>query len=657
MNVALSIVVLLLFVFLVGKLCGRILGVRLGRWRGFLVGIIGWLVGVAATVVVLGHKAGDGWELTIKGLDQTLIAIGVILFVGVLAAMPTAIVLDVLTRRPISVKPRRRRRRFLRPIRTAKAALAPYSRLREVAGNARRANLLQLRYASASALQSPDFAVKIRSVLEESGGMLVKFGQIASTRTDILPDTLTDELAKLRADARRVDETGVRGVLEAELPAHVDELFGSFEWTPLAAASIGQTHRATLTNGERVVVKVQRPGIDEVIARDAAVLRLVARQLERRVEAARAIGLRALAEELIAGVEKELDYVHEAVVGMKLREQRAHDVGIAVPGVHPSLSTGRVLVMDEVPGRSTADAAALDESPVARPELARRLLSSFLGQVLQDGLYHADPHPGNMMIDSAGTIWLLDFGSVGRLDPIALEGLRGIAIGVAAQDAGVLVRAVRDLAGGDGLTDLRALETDLAGQLAHANGSGIDPAMITQVLAIMDRHDLRPPATITLLARALLTIEGTLKIIDPAFDLATTSQEMVNQDHRGAFGTPQEILQREVLRVLPSLRTLPDHAETIASQLRLGRLSVRTERFAGRDREVVEDWIDRIALVAIGGFGVIAAAIVLFAASMTSNRDLEVTLRILGFGGLLLCSVLLMRVAAGALRRNLIRRD
>lgn len=658
MEFLLSLVLFVLFVTTVGTLCSRILGVRLGRWKGFVVGAAGWLAGIVAALLVLGDDTKDGGKsLEISSFGDFALAVPVIIFFGVLAAMPLAIVLDLMTRRT-SDRPRRRRRAWLHPIRAIKASLAPYGRMREVVGNARRANLLHFRYASTSALESPEFARRLRAVLEESGGMLVKFGQIASTRTDILPDALTDELAKLRADVRTVDADDVRTVIEHELGEPVEQAFQSFDWEPLAAASIGQTHRAVLVSGEPVVLKVQRPGIDEVIARDAAVLRLAARQLERRVEAARAVGLCGLADELIAGVEEELDYLHEAAVGTRLRDNRSEDVGIAVPPVHPTLSTGRILVMDEVVGRSIGEAAAVDAAPVPRPELARRVLSSFLGQILSDGLYHADPHPGNLFIDAEGTIWLLDFGSVGRLDPLALDGLRGIALGVAMNDAGVLARAARDLSGDAGLVDLRALEADLAAQLALLDSAGgIDPQLISNVLSVMERHGLRPPASITLLARALLTLEGTLSILDPGFDLATEGEQIVTTDHRDAFGTPEEILQREALRSLPALRTLPEHVETLANQLRAGRLTVRTEHYAGADHDVVDGWVDRLVLVGVGGFGAVASALILFAASATTDQDIQNSLWVLGFSGLTFAAVVLMRSAARALRRLPVRID
>jgi ubiquinone biosynthesis protein len=655
-SVLLVIPLFVVFVVIVGKLTGRLLGIRLGHWRGAFVGLVGWFVGLLAAAYTIGEpQSGGGRVINASSFGHWLAGAAVILIFGVLAGMPVAIGVDLVTRSG-RVMPRRRRRRLLHPVRAVRASLTPYGRLSELISNARRANLLHFRYASQSALDSADFARRLRGVLEDSGGMLVKLGQIASTRTDVLPDALTAELSSLRADVRPVPEPEIRGVIESELDEPVEKAFGSFDFNPLAAASIGQTHRAVLLDGTHVVVKVQRPGIDEVVARDADVLRLASSRLERHVEVAREVGLSGFSEELIAGLEEELDYLHEASVGTQLRENREGDVGISVPKVFSTLSTNRVLVMEEVVGRSVAAPGAVDESAVPRSELAGRVLSSFLGQVLDDGLFHADPHPGNLLIDDGGTIWMLDFGSVGRLDPRALDGLRGIALGVATRDVNLLARAARDLSGNQNV-DLRVLEADLSAELTGLGAGGLDPRLILSVLTVMQRHRMRPPTSVTLLARSMFTLEGTLKSIHPGFSFVAQSQRIIMAEHRDALGTPEEILQREVLRSLPALRTLPDHAETLANQLRSGRLTVRTEHFSGADHDAVDFWVDRLVIALIAGFSIVASAILLLAAGFTTNHDVRAALWILGFGALALSATLAMRSAARALRRHLERVD
>ena len=657
MAVFLEILILILAGFIVGWLGSRLMGIRLGVLRGILAGAIGYFIGVFGAAYILGKGTSEGQTLTPHGFDEWVAALAVVTFFGVLAVMPVAITIDLLTRRG---GPRRRRGRrwLIHPIRATKAVFAPYGRFAEVVGNARRAGLLHFRYASQSALSTPELAQRVRRVLEESGGMLVKFGQIASTRTDILPEVLTDELSSLRADAQPVDAESVRQVLEAELGEPVEQAFASFDWEPLAAASIGQTHTAVLADGTPAVVKVRRPGVEDVVERDAAALRLVARRLVKRSEAANALGLTDLAEELIAGVQEELDYRHEAEVSMSLRDNRQADVGISVPKIYPTLSTDRVLVMEQVIGRSIGDEAAISASPVPRPELARRLLSSFLGQILDDGMYHADPHPGNLLIDASGSIWLIDLGSVGRLDAKALESLREIALGVATKDTYVIARATREMAATDALVDIRALEADLSIQLADLGGlAGIDPQMIMGVLDVMQRFELRPPPSMTLLGRAMITLEGTLRNVEPGFNFAQSSMQIVKEEHRDAFGSPGEIIRREALRQLPSLRTLPEHVETIANQLRAGRLTVRTERFAGPDRGIVEGWVDRLVVSVVGGALALFSALLLVAAAATDDDGVQKALWILGFAAGALAIILLMRAAAQALRRQAGRID
>ena len=228
--------------------------------------------------------------------------------------------------------------------------------------------------------------------------MFVKFGQIASTRRDLLPEMLTTELADLQSAVRPVAGDEVRVMVESELHATIEEEFASFDFEPFASASIGQTHRAVLNTGEHVVVKVQRPGIEDIVQRDAAVLRLIAGQIERRVEGARQIGVKRLADELISSLLRaQLQRRSRPAPSRSSKpgERSWHHRSDRLPGaLHPPGPRHGRDRREDCRGRRGVAA-----SPIAAEVLASRLLRAFLDQVLRDGLYHGDPHPGNIFVD------------------------------------------------------------------------------------------------------------------------------------------------------------------------------------------------------------------------------------------------------------------
>jgi len=252
------------FIVVVGWFSSRILGVRRGWGRSLVAGFVGWTFGVVIAAAIQ--------DQDIRSTGDVDKVIWLAFFIGLLISMFVGLILDII------LKPHVRKRHWLRPIlhpiATVKRKLAPLGRSREILHYARKRGLTHR--PSAAKLASPDFARRLRLTLEDCGGMFVKFGQIASTRTDLLPEVLTTELATLQSSARPVAPEEVREVIESELGATVEEEFASFDFEPLAAASIGQTHRAVLKTGERVVVKVQRPGVEDIVHRDAAVLRIAA---------------------------------------------------------------------------------------------------------------------------------------------------------------------------------------------------------------------------------------------------------------------------------------------------------------------------------------------------------------------------------------------
>ncbi len=636
----LALLVTVVFIVVMSVVSTRLLGVRPRRWRSIIAAILGWVVGVAAAVPIARHRSRDEFYAL------------AVLF-GVLATMLLHVILEAIARPALSHPKPRRRRAFLHPMRWLKTTMSPIGRFREVLRYARRHGLVRFEYVSAEGITTAEFGNRLRLTLEDAGGMFVKFGQIASTRGDLLAEPVIAELSQLRASVRPIPGEDLRSLVETELDRSVEDAFGSFDWEPLAAASIGQTHRATLRDGSRVVVKIQRPRMDDLLRRDATVLRLAASLAERRSEGARRLGVRQLAEELILGMERELDYEREAYMSRRLGGELEVDGGVGVPGVHDSLSTSRLLVMDEVEGRSVDDQAAVIESGVDADELARRLLRSFLSQILRGGAYHADPHPGNVFVSRSGDLWLLDFGAVGLLDPVSREALQEIALGMSINDPLLVARSVRRLTGADSTVDLRPLEADI-GMLMVETGSGgrFDPKIVQDILTLLGTYGLHVPRAMTQLSRTLLTLDGTLRIVAPWFDLATEATAMVDQLTSARPAPGEDVFQSEVLRALPILRTLPEHVDELATQLRAGRMSVRVSRYAAEDRAVVDGWIDRILLALIGSAGVIGAAILLLAASSTGSRDVSDTLRAVGFVGLVFGVVLIMRSVAQALYRS-----
>ena len=633
------------FIIVVGWFSSRLLGVHRGWGRSFFAGFTGWIFGVTIAAFLQDQNIR-----TTGDMDHVIV---LAFFIGLLVSMLVGLILDVLLKP--KVRKRHQFRPILHPIATAKRKLAPLGRSRQILGYARKRGLTKVRYASAAKLATPEFARRLRLTLEDCGGMFVKFGQIASTRTDLLPEVLTTELALLQSSARPVPADEVRDMIERELGATVEEEFASFEFEPLAAASIGQTHRAVLDTGERVVVKVQRPGIEDVVHRDAAVLRMAAGVLERRVEGARQIGVKRLAGELISSLERELDYGAEAASAEAFLAHLQDEPGVAAPIVYQALSTRRVLVMQEIDGVTVADHDAVEASPVAANVLATRLLQAFLDQVLRDGLYHADPHPGNIFVDRLGTLWFLDFGAVGRLSPVILESMQEMAIGFQLNDPVILARAGLRLGGGDESGDSRALEADIGLVLSEGLDSGsFDPKAMSLMLDIMVRHGLEVPSPMTVLSRALLTLEGTLRTIDPTFNIANEATALLPALAEHQHDEMQEQLEKELLRALPSLRTLPGQLEGIATQLRRGRLNLRVERYAGADHAVVDAWIDRVTFAAIGIVGLLGSGLLLLAAAVLGNaqEDFRHTLMFFGFFGLTVTGVIQMRVVAQLLRRE-----
>jgi len=362
-------------------------------------------------------------------------------------------------------------------------------------------------------------AKRLRAALEELGPTFSKLGQVLSTRPDLLPPEYVDELALLQDHVPPMAEREVVAVMEQELGVPWEDVFGSIDPRPLAAGTIGQVHRATLVTGDRVVVKVQRPNAAGEIEQDLALLRSFSEQVARRPVLRKVIDIEAVFKQLSESLRRELDFFQEASNIERMREVLQTYDRLDVPAVHKNLTTSRLLVMEEIQGVPIAQAP---EGP-ARKEAARQLLESYYRQVVSEGFFHADPHPGNLMWWQ-DRIYFLDFGMVGILDADLRDQLMWLLTAFWREDARFMTDVTLMLSGPFEASELNvaALQAEIGALMAKYRKAGLAEMQLGAILLEMSeialRHGVPLPASLTLLGKALAQVQLATAQLDPELD-------------------------------------------------------------------------------------------------------------------------------------------
>ncbi|MBI3243974.1 MAG: AarF/ABC1/UbiB kinase family protein [Chloroflexi bacterium] len=289
-------------------------------------------------------------------------------------------------------------------------------------------------------------ARRFRAVAIRMGGVLIKVGQFLSSRVDVLPDYITEELSGLQDEVPAETFSRIRTVAEAELKGTLTEKFASFDETPLAAASLGQAHRATLSSGEKVVIKIQRPNIEHVVEIDLAALRTVVSWLKHYRPISKRANVEALLAEFSATLRDELNYVAEAQNAVRFADMFNGNPGVRIPKLYPGHSTLRVLALEDVYFIKITDYAAITAAGINRADVAERLFQTYLYQIFNVGFFHADPHPGNLFVEPANgehdwRLIFVDFGMVGQITPAIRAALREAAVAVGTRDPARLVHS------------------------------------------------------------------------------------------------------------------------------------------------------------------------------------------------------------------------
>lgn len=468
---------------------------------------------------------------------------------------------------------------------------------------------------------------RVRRTLEELGPTYIKLGQALSTRPDLLPPDLIAQLSLLLDSAPPVPAKEVRNQLEAELGEVVENVFASFDWEPIASASIGQVHRAVLQGGERVVVKVQRPGMDRVVEADLDLLLRQLRFVEGRSAALREYRLSELVAEFALALRDELDYTVEGRNADRLRKNLHRDRQAWVPHVHWQLTTRRVITMEDIGGFKISDVDRLRAEGYDLPATADLVVRLYLKQVFEDGFFHGDPHPANILI-CGDRIGFVDFGMVGHLSQATKSNLRDLLWAVVAQDVEEMIHTIRRMGALIGPGDAPGLGRDLERLLWRYYGLALEEVEIgrflSDVFATAFRHRVRLPAELAVLARTVLVLEGVAQSLDPGFKLVNAAQPFVGAIARERYSPTR--LAEQGLRALRQAERMaqevPPRLSSITAQLDEGRLTV------GLDLRRLESVLSKLDVVANRlSFSVVVAALIVGSALVIAGGD-EATFRL-----------------------------
>ncbi len=442
-------------------------------------------------------------------------------------------------------------------------------------------------------------AVWIRNTLLDLGPTFIKVGQLFSTRADIFPGEYVEELAKLQDKVPAFSYEQVEAIIEKELGKKIPELFHNFEPIPLAAASLGQVHKAVLHTGESVVVKVQRPGLKKLFEIDLQILKGITRYFQNHPKWGRGRDWLGIYEECCRILWEEIDYLNEGRNADTFRRNfRGYD-WVNVPRIYWRYATSRVLTLEYLPGIKISQYEALEAAGLDRKAIARQGAQAYLLQLLNSGFFHADPHPGNIAVSANGALIFYDFGMMGRIKSNIREGLMQTLFGIAQKDGDRVVQSLIDLGAIAPTDDMGPVRRSVQYMLDNFMDKPFEnqsvAAISDDLYEIAYNQPFRFPATFTFVMRAFSTLEGVGKGLDPEFNFMEVAKPYAMQlitDMNGSEGNSfLNELSRQAAQVSNTAFGLPRRLEDTLEKLEQGDMrlrvrSIETERLLRRQSSI-----------------------------------------------------------------------
>lgn len=436
-------------------------------------------------------------------------------------------------------------------------------------------------------MRAPDFEVKgdeperMRKMLEELGPTYVKIGQTLSMRPDLIPPEYVKELSTLYDNATPEKFEVIENRVESELGKHINEIFKSFSKEPIASASMGQVHQAELLDGTKVVVKVQRPGIREIIDTDMEIVYFFANLAEKNIPSLRTFQPVEVVHELETMLHNEINYILEAKNAESMYMNFQKEAWVKIPKIFPEYSTKRILTMELIEGHRLTK-KGLNVKGIDNKKVAILIARAMVKQLFQDGFFQADPSPGNIFVVDNDTIAFVDFGAIGKVSQARRKLLMEMLVGIATNDPDSVLNSLLEMSDIEGEIDKKSLKRDIEGLLHYYHEEKptvYDMQIADNIIELSRKYEIRLPADFTLLERALFETESTCRILDPDFDLLKASAPIIHEVTMEKFGPKEQV--QDILRTLRKyqklLKYLPGRIDKILNKLEAGDLTVKMD--------------------------------------------------------------------------------